>query len=74
MYKLNHFPLSWNADGTLLGPANIREEITLSPDHNSYVGTFTLDQYDTSGNNLAHVAGQVKATRITVNTTITDVL
>jgi hypothetical protein len=43
-YKLNHFPLSWNPDETLLGPANIREEITLSPDHNSYVGSFTLDQ------------------------------
>jgi hypothetical protein len=73
-YKLNHFPLSWNPDETLLGPANIREEITLSPDHNSYVGTFTLDQYDPSGNNLAHLVGQVKAKRITVNTTITDVL
>jgi hypothetical protein len=73
-YKLNHFPLSWNPDGTLLGPANIREEITLSPDHNSYVGTFTLDQYNTGGNLLVHLAGQVKAKRITVNTTITDVL
>ena len=74
MYKLNHFPLSWNPDGTLLGPANIREEITLSPDHNSYTGTFTLDQYDPNGNNLVHLAGQVKAKRITVDTTITDVL
>lgn len=73
-YELNHFPLSWNPDETLLGPANIREEITLSPDHNSYVGTFTLDQYDPSGNNLGHVAGRVRAKRITVNTTITDVL
>ena len=74
MYKLNHFPLSWNPDETLLGPANIREEITLSPDHNSYVGTFTLDQYNPGGNLLAHVVGRVKAKRITVDTTITDVL
>ncbi len=73
-YKLNHFPLSWNEDETLLGPANIREEITISPDHNSYMGTFTLDQYNTGGNKLAHVAGRVQAKRITVKTTITDVL
>ncbi len=73
-YKLNHFPLSWNPDETLLGPANIREQITLSADHNSFVGTFTLDQYNTGGNLLVHLAGQVKAKRITVNTTITEVL
>jgi hypothetical protein len=74
MYKLNHFPLSWNADGTLLGPANIREDITVSPDHDSYVGTFTLDQYNSGGNKLVHLAGRVKAKRITVNTSITEVL
>jgi len=73
-YKLNHFPLSWNPDETLLGPANIREEITLSSDHNSYVGTFTLDQYNSGGNKLVHLAGRVKAKPITVNTTITEVL
>jgi hypothetical protein len=74
MYKLNHFTISWNPDGTLQGPGNIREKITVSPDHNSYVGTFTLDQYNTGGNLLVHLAGQVKAKRITVNTTVTDVL
>jgi hypothetical protein len=73
-YKLNHFPLSWNPDETLLGPANIREEVTVSPDRRSYVGTFTLDQYDTGGNLLVHLAGNVKAKRITVNTTINEVL
>ena len=73
-YKLNHFALSWNPDETLLGPANIREQITVSRDHNSYVGTFTIDQYNTGGNKLVHLAGQVKAKRITVNTAVTDVL
>jgi hypothetical protein len=58
----------------LQGPGNIREVITLSPDYNSYGGTFTLDQYDPEGNLLVHLAGQVKAKRITVNTGITDVL
>ena len=73
-YKLNHFTISWYPDETLQGPGNIREVITLSPDHNSYGGTFTLDQYDEDGNDLVHLTGQVKAKRITVNTTITDVL
>lgn len=73
-YKLNHFALGWNIDDTYLGPANIREAITLSPDHSSFVGTFTIDQYDPSGNLLAHVVGQLKGKRITVNTTITEVL
>jgi hypothetical protein len=73
-YKLNHFTISWNPNETLQGPGNIREEITLSPDHNSYVGTFTLDQYNSGGNLLVHLAGRVKAKRITLDTTITDVL
>ena len=34
-YKLNHLTISWNPDATLQGPGNIREVITLSPDHNS---------------------------------------
>ena len=75
-YKLNHFPLSWNPDGTLLGPANIRENVTLSPDHNSFTGTFTLGQYDPEGNLLLPelLTGNVQAKRITVQTTINDVL
>jgi hypothetical protein len=32
---------------------------------NSYAGTFTIDQFDVDGNVLAHIAGQVTATRIT---------
>jgi hypothetical protein len=73
-YELNHFPLSWNPDGTLLGPANLRENVTLSPDHNSLTGTFTLDQYNTGGILQVHLTGNVQAKRITVKTTITDVL
>ena len=73
-YKLNHFAISWNPDGTLLGPANIREEITLSHNHDSFVGTFTLDQYNSGGNKLVHLAGHVRAKRITVDTPVTDVL
>ena len=67
-YKLNHFGLSSNLDGTMVGPANIREEVTLGRGGSTYTGSFTIDQFDVSGNLLAHITGQVAATRITVDT------
>jgi hypothetical protein len=68
-YKLNHFATAWDPTGTtLIGPANIREEVTLASDGNSFSGKFTIDQYDESGNNLAHVQGKITATRITMDT------
>jgi hypothetical protein len=67
-YVLNHFAKSWDPDGNFIGPANIRERIHLDRGGQTYSGTFTLDQYDTSGNLLVHIEGEVAATRITVNT------
>jgi hypothetical protein len=72
-YKLNHFALSSDLSGKLIGPARIQEDIFLDS-QDSYSGTFTIDQYDLSGNLLAHVAGQVTAKRITVHTPVQDVL
>lgn len=72
-YSLNHFAMSFNPDGTFLGPANIHENVTLSADGNGYTGTFSIDQYDTQLNPLAHIVGDVKATRVTVNTKPTDI-
>src|SRR5467141_4860361 len=67
-YKLNHFGLSWDPTGkTLVGPANIREEVALDNSENSYSGTFTIDQYDTEGHLLAHISGLVSAQRITAD-------
>ena len=67
-YKLNHFGLSWDPTGkTLVGPANIREEVVLGSNENSYSGTFTIDQYDTEGHLLAHISGLVSAQRITAD-------
>ena len=71
-YTLNHFALSWNPDGTMQGPASIRETVTLARDGDSYSGTFSIDQYDTNRQLLAHIVGRVTATRITVNTLISD--
>ena len=79
-FKLNHFALAWAWDpvtpatgpGTggadFVGPANIREEVTLDRSGNSYQGTFTLVQYAADGKTvLATVTGTITATRITVD-------
>jgi hypothetical protein len=80
-YKLNHF--AWLANDTAnapsgvgnpAGPTRFFEEITLSPDGNHYTGKFTLDAYDTLGNQVAHIIGVVAGTRITLNTTVGDLL
>ena len=73
-YKLNHFPISWDQNNNLVGVANIREEVTLSADGNTFTGTFTLDQYDQAGNKLVHLVGLVSGTRLTVNTPASAVL
>lgn len=68
-YSLNHYALAFDSTGTtLVGPANIRETVTLNRDHDSFSGTFTLDQYSTDNKTvLAHVQGKITATRITVD-------
>jgi hypothetical protein len=80
-YKLNHF--AWLSNDTAnapsgignpAGPTRFFEEITLSPDGNHYSGRFTLDAYDTLGNQVAHIVGVVAGTRITLNTTVGDLL
>lgn len=73
-YKLNHFAISWDPNGSLIGPANIREEVTLGSDHDSFGGTFTIDQYDQAGNSLVHLVGQIEAKRITTDTSVSDLL
>ena len=73
-YKLNHFAISWDANGHFVGNTNIREDVILSKDGNAYAGTLTIDQYDPSGNPLVHIEGNVTGTRINIHTTITDLL
>jgi hypothetical protein len=80
-YKLNH--LAWFANDTTnaptgvgnpTGPTRVFEEVTLSPDGKHYTGTFTVDAYDLSGNLVAHVVGTIAATRVTIDTKVTDLL
>jgi hypothetical protein len=46
----------------------------VSPDGKSYSGTFTLDAYDTSGNIATSFTGVITGTRITLDTTVGDLL
>jgi hypothetical protein len=73
-YELNHFALGFDTSSNFVGPAQIREQITVDKKGNTYAGTFTIDQYDPTGTLLAEVKGNVTATRITVDTTISQVL
>jgi hypothetical protein len=77
-YKLNHFPLAWDAAGTApAGPVHIVATVTMKdPDH--FSGPFTLDVYNWDGSEItnaegaavAHVVGTLSATRVTVDTKV----
>ena len=80
-YKLNHF--AWFSNDTTnapsgignpQGPTRIIETITLSPDGNHYEGQFTLIATDPSGNTTVTITGSIKARRITIDTTIKDLV
>jgi hypothetical protein len=67
-FRLNHVALSWDPSGVnFVGPANIREQVTVDETGNRYRGTFTIDQFDAVGNTLAHIVGEVTGRRITVD-------
>jgi hypothetical protein len=78
-YQLNHFATPWdptagsldsagNPVGVLIGPANIREQVTLSLDAQSFSGPYSIEGYDENNDHIYHIEGTVYGTRITVNT------
>lgn len=79
-YRLNHFALgndtanSPSGIGNPAGPTRFQESVLVSPDGNHYTGNFTLDAANPDGSPAAHIVGVVKATRITLNTTIQGIL
>ena len=81
-YFLNHFPWfanafpndSNNGIGDPVGPTHIVESVTLSPDGNHFSGTLALDAYDTSGKIFQSFTGVITAPRITMHTTVGDLL
>jgi hypothetical protein len=60
--------------GKPTGPTNIVEDVTVSADGKHYSGTFTLEAYDTSFNRTTHIVGVIEGTRITVGTTVDDLM
>lgn len=78
-YKLKHIAMSWISSDTppplgprspavFVGPAIITELVTLDRARNSFEGSFTIDQYAQDETTLLqHIAGQVKATRVSVD-------
>jgi hypothetical protein len=68
-YQLNHFGISYDSTGlNLVGPARIQQWLTLDEKGKATSGKFTIDQYDESGNLLAHIQGNVIGTKVTMDT------
>lgn len=66
-YKLKHPSWYFDTTGTLQGTVIIRETVHLSPDGNSYSGSYAYDIFDVKGNFLEELTGQIQATRIVVD-------
>jgi hypothetical protein len=76
-FRLNHFGISWDPTTDPNNPqglANIRESVALSGDGKTFVGTFTIQQFDQSGNLLVEIKGLLSGTRIDMNTTVGQLL
>jgi hypothetical protein len=74
-YFLNHIPWQGNDPmGNPQGGAQILEKIDLSPDGNSYTGSFSFTAYDTTGTKTLSITGTLAATRITAATPFGDLL
>ena len=80
-YAVNHF--AWFANdtsnapsgiGNPVGPTRIIEKITLSSDGNCLSGTFWLRATDTAGKPTATIIGTITGTRVTLKTTIPELL
>ncbi len=63
-FKLKHPSWAFDNTGTLVGIVIIRETVTVSPDSNSYKGTYAYDIYDTTGAFVTELTGTLAATRI----------
>jgi len=69
-YELSHFALGYDATtGILTSKSTIVETVTLSPGGTKFSGALTITVFDTKGNQIDKLTGQVVADRITVDTT-----
>jgi hypothetical protein len=71
-YELNHIGLSWDATKHVyVGPAFIKQHVTLGEDKKHYTGTFTINQLNPDGKTSALPAlikGTISATRVGIDT------
>ena len=80
-YRVNHFAWAGNDTtnapsgiGNPAGPTRIIEAITVSADGNCLSGTFSLRATDTRGKTTAFITGTITGTRVTMETTIPELL
>jgi hypothetical protein len=80
-YRVNHF--AWGGNDTTnaptgignpTGPTRIVEALTVSADGNSLNGRFSLRGTDPAGRTTAFIIGTITGTRITMETTIPELL
>jgi hypothetical protein len=65
-FKLAHRVWNYDVNGNFMGTINLGEKVTVGPNGNGQIGTFTLDFYDPTGKFLNEVPGDVKAERVSV--------
>lgn len=71
VYNLNHFALDFDTtSGAWTGTVNIHQAVTVSLGGTMYTGTYIIDVYDSNGNHVDHVGGQVTGTRINLDSTV----
>lgn len=76
-FALNHFGIAFDPavdPNTPLGFANIRQNIILSRDGKTFTGYFRIDQYDAKGDLLVEIKGNLVGTRISLSTSVADLL
>ncbi len=73
-YVLNHFAYSYDTNQNVIGLARIQEDVTVSRDGMHYAGTFRIRGYDNARNVVYEFKGTVAGTRITTDTTASEVL
>jgi len=69
-YELNHIGQSWDpVKNVYVGPAFIKQYVTLHDGGDKYTGAFFLTQYAADGKTvLVKIKGLISATRVTVHT------
>ncbi len=73
-YQLNHFAMGFD-DTIHQSYTNIREDVSLSHDGDSFAGTFVITNFDLQGNaTTPPITGEIVGKRVKTSTTIGDVL